>query len=152
MQRSGVLGLGLSPPASQDGHRTPTEDALFKQGLGCLASLYSHKRAYTFRMTTFPKGYPGDYDLPHDLEMRAYSERGWCCTETCWAQLFKPFDMSLDVGLYSRSSKRWVDIVSCSPRHSPLTTDPLPPQPCKLEPCIVPPLSHQVIVIAALAK
>uniref|UniRef100_A0A7S3AFH8 Uncharacterized protein n=1 Tax=Haptolina ericina TaxID=156174 RepID=A0A7S3AFH8_9EUKA len=61
-------------------------------------------------MTTFPKGYPGDYDLPHDLEMRAYSERGWCCTETCWAQLFKPFDMSLDVGLYSRSSKRWVDI------------------------------------------
>ena len=90
---------------SKDAKRDAHEEMLFKEGLDSLAQLYAHERTYVLRLTRQPEGYPSGYKgvgkaLP-------YEERGWCFTETAWAQLTKPFDMSLDIGLYTGSTNDW---------------------------------------------
>ena len=37
--------------------RTEEQNALFKQGLGCLGSLYSHPHTIVLRLTSFPEGH-----------------------------------------------------------------------------------------------
>jgi len=82
----------------EDGTRTQEEQALFKQGLGGLASLYAHRFTTVFRATRMPTDYPAAFNLPTGANSAAYTDRGWCFTESCWATLTKDFDFSLDLG------------------------------------------------------
>ena len=80
------------------GTRTAEEDALFKQGLGGLASLYSHQYTTVFRSTAMPDDYPAAYALPEGANAASYAERGWCFAESSWASMTKPGTLSLDLG------------------------------------------------------
>ena len=40
--------------------RTEEQNALFKQGLGCLGTLYSHPETTVLRLTSFPDGHKAD--------------------------------------------------------------------------------------------
>ena len=68
--------------------RTEAENALFKQGLGCLGTLYSHQWTPVLRLTSFPDGHTTE-DQPEGTNVAAYFDRGWCYTENSCASLTK---------------------------------------------------------------
>ena len=61
-----------------DGTRSEEEEALFKQGLAGLASLYAHPKTTVFCLTRMPADYPAAYDVPAGANCAAYEDRGWC--------------------------------------------------------------------------
>ncbi|EOD17296.1 hypothetical protein EMIHUDRAFT_244151 [Emiliania huxleyi CCMP1516] len=65
--------------------RTEEQNALFKQGLGCLGTLYSQQRA-------------GGTQGTRGTNVAKYFDRGWCFTEQSWAGLTKAGYLSLDLG------------------------------------------------------
>ena len=77
--------------------RTGEQNALFKQGLGCLGTLYSHPHTWVLRLTSFPNGHKAE-DQAEGTNVAAYVDRGWCATESCWASLTKASALSLDLG------------------------------------------------------
>ena len=77
--------------------RTEEQNALFKQGLGCLGTLYSHPRTHVLRLTSFPDGHKAE-DQAKGTNVAKYSDRGWCFTESSWASLTKASHLSLDLG------------------------------------------------------
>jgi hypothetical protein len=101
-QRYGVFidfaSLPQHPDAAHGVLRTESEDALFKEGLGSLASFYSDPATLVLRQTTLPEAYPEGYELPAGANVAAYAERGWCYTESKWASLTKGAKNALDLG------------------------------------------------------
>lgn len=88
----------LQHPDPENGiFRTAAEDDLFRQGLGGLASLYSHQYTFVFKVTTLPTGYPNGYALPAGAGVAAYDSRGWCFTESSWASMTKKGFLTLDL-------------------------------------------------------
>ena len=77
--------------------RTEEQNALFKQGLGCLGTLYSHPSTYVLRLTSFPDGHTAE-DQAEGTNVAKYFDRGWCFTEACLASLTKSSSLSLDLG------------------------------------------------------
>ena len=77
--------------------RTEEQNALFKQGLGCLGTLYSHQKTYVLRLTSFPDGHKAE-DQAEGTNVARYFDRGWCATENAWASLTKARYLSLDLG------------------------------------------------------
>ena len=77
--------------------RTEEQNALFKQGLGCLGTLYSHPYTYVLRLTSFPDGHKAE-DQAEGTNVAKYFDRGWCATENAWASLTKTGHLSLDLG------------------------------------------------------
>uniref|UniRef100_A0A0D3KKN8 Uncharacterized protein n=1 Tax=Emiliania huxleyi (strain CCMP1516) TaxID=280463 RepID=A0A0D3KKN8_EMIH1 len=77
--------------------RTEEQNALFKQGLGCLGTLYSHKHTWVLRLTSFPDGHKAE-EQAEGTNVAKYFHRGWCFTEQCWAGLTKAGYLSLDLG------------------------------------------------------
>ncbi|EOD06803.1 hypothetical protein EMIHUDRAFT_438657, partial [Emiliania huxleyi CCMP1516] len=77
--------------------RTEEQNALFKQGLGCLGTLYSHPQTWVLRLTSFPDGHAAE-DQIEGTNVAAYFDRGWCATENAWASLTKSSALSLDLG------------------------------------------------------
>ena len=63
--------------------RTEEQNALFKQGLGCLGTLYSHPHTLVLRLTSFPAGHKTE-DQAEGTNVAAYFDRGWCFTENSW--------------------------------------------------------------------
>ncbi|EOD32920.1 hypothetical protein EMIHUDRAFT_122935, partial [Emiliania huxleyi CCMP1516] len=80
--------------------RTEEQNALFKQGLSCLGTLYSHQHLFVLRLTSFPDGHKAE-DQPEGTNVAKYVDRGWCFTEQCWAGLTKPCALSLDLSKMS---------------------------------------------------
>ena len=78
--------------------RTEEQNALFKQGLGCLGTLYSHPKTYVLRLTSFPDGHKAE-DQAEGTNVAKYFDRGWCFTENSWSSLTKSGHLSLDLGL-----------------------------------------------------
>ncbi|EOD19164.1 hypothetical protein EMIHUDRAFT_118138 [Emiliania huxleyi CCMP1516] len=78
--------------------RTEEQDTLFKRGLGCLGTLYSHPETRVLRLTSFPDGHKTE-DQADGTNVAAYFDRGWCFTESSWASLTKSGRLSLDLGL-----------------------------------------------------
>ena len=95
----------------KDGQRTDAENALFKQGLGGLATIYGHQYTTVLRVSRAPDDYPSAYNLPDGANVAAYPERGWCFTETSWSQLTKSSHLSLDLGRLSGNEKDKDEIV-----------------------------------------
>ena len=91
------LSLHQHPDPANGGMRTEAEDALFKQGLDCLGTLYSHRYTTVLRLTTFPDGHKAE-NQPEGSNVAAYFDRGWCFTESCMASLTKDDKRSLDLG------------------------------------------------------
>ncbi|EOD38905.1 hypothetical protein EMIHUDRAFT_224042 [Emiliania huxleyi CCMP1516] len=83
-------------PANGD-MRTEEQNALFKQGLGCLGTLYSHQNTFVLRLTSFPDGHKAE-DQAEGTNVAKYFDRGWCATENAWASLTKVGALSLDLG------------------------------------------------------
>jgi hypothetical protein len=77
--------------------RTEEQNALFKQGLGCLGTLYSHPYTWVLRLTSFPDGHKAE-DQAEGTNVAKYFDRGWCATENAWASLTKSGRLSLDLG------------------------------------------------------
>ncbi|EOD15730.1 hypothetical protein EMIHUDRAFT_211351 [Emiliania huxleyi CCMP1516] len=77
--------------------RTEEQNALFKQGLGCLGTLYSHPKTWVLRLTSFPDGHKAE-DQAEGTNVAKYFDRGWCATESAWASLTKVSLLSLDLG------------------------------------------------------
>ena len=77
--------------------RTEEQNALFKQGLGCLGTLYSHPHTWVLRLTSFPDGHKAE-DQAEGTNVAKYFDRGWCATENAWASLTKARYLSLDLG------------------------------------------------------
>ncbi|EOD17292.1 hypothetical protein EMIHUDRAFT_118597 [Emiliania huxleyi CCMP1516] len=77
--------------------RTEEQNALFKEGLGCLGTLYSHKYTRVLRLTSFPDGHKAE-DPAEGTNVAKYFDRGWCFTEQSWAGLTKAGFLSLDLG------------------------------------------------------
>ena len=77
--------------------RTEEQNALFKQGLGCLGTLYSHPHTRVLRLTSFPDGHKAE-DQAEGTNVAKYFDRGWCATESAWASLTKMACLSLDLG------------------------------------------------------
>ncbi|EOD38884.1 hypothetical protein EMIHUDRAFT_223995 [Emiliania huxleyi CCMP1516] len=77
--------------------RTEEQNALFKQGLSCLGTLYSHPKTYVLRLTSFPDGHKAE-DQAEGTNVAKYFDRGWCSTENAWASLTKAGQLSLDLG------------------------------------------------------
>ena len=77
--------------------RTEEQNALFKQGLGCLGTLYSHPHTRVLRLTSFPDGHKAE-DQAEGTNVAKYFDRGWCFTEQSWAGLTKAGHLSLDLG------------------------------------------------------
>jgi len=94
-----------------DGSRSPLEDALFKQGLGGLGTMYAHQFTTVFRITRPPVDYPAAYDLPPDANTGTYDMRGWCTAEAAWSMMTKYYDFSLDLGLLEGGETRKEEIV-----------------------------------------
>ncbi|EOD20511.1 hypothetical protein EMIHUDRAFT_101855 [Emiliania huxleyi CCMP1516] len=81
--------------------RTDEQNALFKQGLDCLGTLYSHKYTTVLRLTS--AGQHGGFFSPllastTGTNVAEYFDRGWCYTEASWASLTKNGALSLDLG------------------------------------------------------
>ena len=100
-RRNGIMwdfpSLHQHPPG---GERSELEDNLFKQALGSLANFYSHPAIAVFKLTCFPEGYPQGYTLvTAGANVKDYPDRGWTFTESCWASMSKPRDLTLDLGL-----------------------------------------------------
>ncbi|EOD12936.1 hypothetical protein EMIHUDRAFT_104080 [Emiliania huxleyi CCMP1516] len=83
--------------------RSEEQNALFKQGLGCLGTLYSHPYTWVLRLTSFPDGHKAE-DQAEGTNVAAYFDRGWCFTEQSWASLTKDGGLSLDLGLMYNST------------------------------------------------
>ncbi|EOD29108.1 hypothetical protein EMIHUDRAFT_365906 [Emiliania huxleyi CCMP1516] len=77
--------------------RTDEQNALFKQGLGYLGTLYSHPQTWVLRLTSFPDGHKAE-DQAEGTNVAKYFDRGWCATENAWASLTKASFLSLDLG------------------------------------------------------
>ncbi|EOD25248.1 hypothetical protein EMIHUDRAFT_206463 [Emiliania huxleyi CCMP1516] len=77
--------------------RTEEQNALFKHGLGCLGTLYSHPQTFVLRLTSFPDGHEAG-DQAEGTNVAKYFDRGWCYTEQCWAGTTKASYLSLDLG------------------------------------------------------
>jgi len=91
------LSLHQHPDPTKGVMRTKAENALFKQGLGCLGTLYSHQRTTMLRLTTFPRTYKKK-DQPEGANVSDYFDRGWCFSESAWSSLTKGCANSLDIG------------------------------------------------------
>ncbi|EOD20767.1 hypothetical protein EMIHUDRAFT_241839 [Emiliania huxleyi CCMP1516] len=89
--------LHQHPDPANGVERTEEQNALFKQGLGCLGTLYSHPRTWVLRLTSFPDGHKAE-DQAEGTNVAKYFDRGWCFTEQCWASLTKSGRLSLDLG------------------------------------------------------
>ena len=95
--------------------RTEEQNALFKQGLGSLGTLYSHEYTTVLRLTSFPDGYSREaYNLPEAANVAAYPDRGWCCPENAWASLTKASGLSLNLGLMRHAGSRRALIEECT--------------------------------------
>ena len=79
--------------------RTEEQNALFKQGLGCLGTLYSHQWTPVLRLTSFPDGHKAEDQADGTKNVAAYFDRGRCFAESSLATLTKGFHLSLDLGL-----------------------------------------------------
>ena len=55
--------------------RTEEQNALFKQGLGCLGTLYSHPKTWVLRLTSFPDGHKAE-DQAEGTNVAQYFDRG----------------------------------------------------------------------------
>ena len=86
--------------------RTDEQNALFKQGLGCLGTLYSHPHTRVLRLTSFPDGHKAE-DQAEGTNVAKYFDRGWCATENAWSSLTKAGRLSLDLGKM-RDGKEYV--------------------------------------------
>ena len=102
----GILRLGVfwdfgslhqHPDPANGVLRTEEQNALFKQGLGCLGTLYSHPHTWVLRLTSFPDGHKAE-DQAEGTNVADYFDRGWCATENAWASLTKAGSLSLDLG------------------------------------------------------
>ena len=91
------LSLHQHPDSANGVMRTKAENALFKQGVGCLGTLYSHQRTNMLRLTTFPRTYKKK-DQPEGANVSDYFDRGWCFSESAWSSLAKSSALSLDLG------------------------------------------------------
>ena len=89
--------LHQHPDPSNGVMRTEEQNALFKQGLGRLGTLYSHQHTWVLRLTSFPDGHKAE-DQPEGTNVAKYFDRGWCFTESSWASLTKDGASSLDLG------------------------------------------------------
>ena len=89
--------LHQHPDPANGGMRTEEQNALFKQGLGCLGTLYSHQHTTVLRLTSFPDGHKAE-EQAEGTNVAKYFDRGWCATESSWAGLTKAGDLSLDLG------------------------------------------------------
>ena len=93
MARNGVQDVGLFwdflslPQHLLDRVRTAEEALVFKAGLGCLASLYSHQFTHVIQL----KDAPG----------RDYDASGWCFFEQSVASVMKAESMLLDLSKVS---------------------------------------------------
>ena len=93
MARNGVQDVGLFwdflslPQHLVDRVRTAEEALVFKAGLGCLASLYSHQFTHVIQL----KDAPG----------RDYDASGWCFFEQSVASVMKAESMLLDLSKVS---------------------------------------------------
>ena len=89
--------LHQHPDPASNVMRTEEQNALFKQGLGCLGTLYSHPKTWVLRLTSFPDGHKAE-DQTEGTNVAKYFDRGWCATENAWAGLTKSGHLSLDLG------------------------------------------------------
>ena len=90
--------------------RTQEQNVLFKQGLGCLGTLYSHQHTTVLRLTSFPAGHNSSCFSPllawiTGTNVAEYFDRGWCYTENSCASLTKSMSLSLDLGLMCDNKK-----------------------------------------------
>jgi len=79
--------------------RSAEHEALFRSALSGMSTFYTHEFTVVLRLTRMPADYPHAYNLPEGANSAAYSERGWCFTESCWASLTKSSRKALDLGL-----------------------------------------------------
>lgn len=85
-------------PDPQAGHfRTPSEEALFREGLEGLSNLFTHTNTTILKVTQHPPNYPRGYNLPENSNVAAYIHRGWPFTESCWASMTKDSSKTLDI-------------------------------------------------------
>ena len=91
--------------------RTEEQNALFKQGLGSLGTLYSHEYTTVLRLTSFPDGYSREaYNLPEGANVaRVYN-----LPENAWASLTKASGLSLNLGLMRHAGSRRALIEECT--------------------------------------
>ena len=88
--------LHQHPDPANGVERTEEQNALFKQGLGCLGTLYSHPHTFVLRLTSFPDGHKAE-DQAEGTNVAKYFDRGWCFTEASWASLTKAGYLFLDL-------------------------------------------------------
>ena len=94
--------------------RTEEQNALFKQGLGCLGTLYSHPNTTVLRLTFFPDGHKVE-DQAEGTNVAKYFDRGWCVAENSLASLTKAMNLSLDLGLMrDKKYDYWSLIKECT--------------------------------------
>ena len=93
-------------PLPDGPRRTPAEEAVFSEGLSASGLLYAHRATIVFRLTTWPAGYPEQYDLSGGANEAEYEDRGWCFSEMCSSALTKPALNSLDLGKFSGTRLR----------------------------------------------
>jgi len=93
-------------PSPGGPRRTPAEEATFGEGLVASGLLYAHRATIVFRLTTWPAGYPEQYDLSGGANEAEYEDRGWCFSEMCTSALTKPALNSLDLGKFSGTRLR----------------------------------------------
>ena len=116
--------------------RTPSEQELFTRALSGLGTLYAHRSTWVLRVTTFPKGYPEEYEdeLPANSNTATYAERGWTFVETSWACMAKGRGFSdagpsqvWDLGKLDTTESSWYEMRDkCTKdkvRPPPLTPD-----------------------------
>ncbi|EOD40575.1 hypothetical protein EMIHUDRAFT_222693 [Emiliania huxleyi CCMP1516] len=89
--------LHQHPDPAHGVERTEEQNALFKQGLGCLGTLYSNPQIFVLRLTSFPDGHNAE-DQAEGTNVATYFDRGWCFCENSWASLTKDGRLSLDLG------------------------------------------------------
>lgn len=121
------ISLHQHPDPLNDKFRPEAEDALFRRGLGSLATVYAHQYTWVLRLTKAPEGYPEQYTLPPGANAAAYMDRGWCFCETSWASMTKNGRMCLDLGLFTGSKSNILDMIGeCvlgGGRRAPLTPE-----------------------------
>ncbi|EOD34394.1 hypothetical protein EMIHUDRAFT_98771 [Emiliania huxleyi CCMP1516] len=99
------LSLHQHPDPANGVVRTEEQNTLFKQGLGCLGTLYSHPQTTVLRLTSLPAGHKEDQLM--GANVAKYFDRGWCFTEASWASLTKNGKKSLDLSKM-RDDKEYV--------------------------------------------
>ena len=122
----GQLGVfwdfgSLHQPAP-DGSRTTAESKLFHEARQAIADFYAHGHTTVFRLTRLPKEFSVDC-APPGANTTPFMQRGWCFAETAWAELIKPRNLSLDLGLLedgSPSSRQYIESVGGGTRAPPM--------------------------------